>query len=189
MTLLEQVTGFLKSQSLQVRVARRYFADTIDEGVETALEAIISYANHNKRLPTNVVQDLKKYLASDAYPHLFVPPTHAVCLRGDHTTVKLFYKDSQIDASETTEGERGVTLNLFPGSSWTTDPEQAQYHAYGDARFPVEVIYEAQPKGAWLDMRLLYKLPRLRGLRLEYEVICLEEHVQCKASWINTAID
>ena len=146
-----------------------------DEDLKFVVEALIEHGNHNKRLPSRAISLIKHFLDNGLHSQLFVKATSKV-YRGDHTTPDRFHKDTGHDPIS-----GNVNLSLVPGSSWSTDYEQAQYHSYGDSSFPVEVIYEASPRGHWLDMQPLYGLSQLRGLRLEREVICLESSIPCKA--------
>ncbi len=148
---------------------------------EEVWEALLSHANHNKRLPQGVVRFLTTHLDDPEYPLLVSPKVHSV-MRGDVTSVERFTKD--VGGSAPDQGSSKVVLNLEPGSSWSWDPDQATYHATSGYAGGVEVIYTAQTsRGKWLDMRNLYTLSQLRGLRGEKEVIGLDAKVPCEASW------
>ncbi len=159
------------------KVAARFLRATFDE----VLEALIAHANHNKRLPLKVVGQIKTLL--DQHP-LLVSPAAPKVYRGDVATAKSFAKDVGLTLPE--RGSKSVTLHLEPGSSWSTDIDQAKYHATsGTLSGGIEVLYTTHTsRGSWLDMRELYKLPQLRGLRGEREVIGLDAQVQCLVEWV-----
>ena len=151
--------------------------------MDEILEALFEHANHNKRLPGRIVSLIKKNLDSPEFPML-VSPSGNRFYRGDVTSPERFQKD--IGTRAEPQGKASVVLTLEPGSSWSYNKEQAEYHATpGSLTGGVSVIYTASPRrGIWLDMRELYKLSEFRGLRLEREVIGLDSKISCTASWV-----
>ena len=164
------------------RVLRRYLAASDSDAIE-AFEAVVEYCNHNKRMPPAVLAYLKACLDHRTGPD-WVVPAIGVVYRGDVNDISKITDDLGETLAQP-QGTKRVALRLRPGSSWSTDLEQAQNHATSGSLNPqVESLNTAAThSGAWLDLREAYKTPRLRGLRLEREVICLEPTVQCSASW------
>ena len=151
--------------------------------MDAILEALFEHANHNKRLPGQIVSFIKRNLDSPDFP-LLVSPSGNRFYRGDVTSPERFQKD--IGSSTESKGNARVILTLEPGSSWSYDREQAEYHATpGAMTGGMSVLYTAtSQRGVWLDMRELYKLSEFRGLRLEREVVGLDSRISCTASWV-----
>lgn len=160
-----------------------YSYDRTETVWDAVLEALFEHANHNKRLTREVVQLLKQGLQSSDSPS-WVIPAKGVVYRGDHTSPQKLFQD--VGETLPSRGSKKVTLSLQPGSSWSYDLEQAQYHGTSGTLNPeAEVLYTTSTStGSWFDMRELYQMSRFRGLRLEREVIGLDTKVPCKAQWV-----
>jgi len=148
---------------------------------EEAYEAVFSYANHNKRIPSQVISYLRDNLDSEIE---WIVSGKGLVYRGDVNDLDKIEKDLQ-EKLLVPEGEKRVSLHLIPGSSWSYDREQAEYHATSGILKPqVEILYSSSTStGNWFDLRVLYTQSKFRGLRLEREVICLDPIVRCEAKW------
>ena len=180
------------SSQLVNRVVERYrfsFIEprTIFDGLEHGsemYEALFEHTNHNKRIDSTTLGLLLNSLKLEKSSFL-VTPTRSHVYRGVKLTTEA--ADELLGKSRPTSGSlvKSFSFKLTPGSSWTTDYDQASYNSWGTFGKPVGiVVWASTSKNDFLDFRELYKLSTFRGVRLENEVMSFSSSVLCtRVDW------